>query len=68
MDGQKERGGTFRFPQVRREEKRNTWKRDHNRLRAVGEVFQNVGRKEKRSTEEQPERVLGSKTNALHRK
>jgi hypothetical protein len=41
--------------------------RDGTRLRAVGKIFQNVGRKVKRSTEGQSESVLGSKANGLHR-
>ena len=39
-----------------------------NRLRTVGEIFQNVGRKGKRPTEGQPQSVLGSKKNGLHRR
>ena len=43
---------------------RESW----SRLRTVGEIFQNVGRKEKQPTEGQPKGVLGSKTNGLHRR
>lgn len=39
-----------------------------NRLRAVGEIFRNEGRKGKHPTEGQPESVLDSKTNGLHRR
>ena len=70
MAGQKERGRTFRLPQARGEEEeiRIHGEEIWNRLRAVGEVFQNVGRKEKQLTEGQPKSVLGSKTNGLHRR
>lgn len=60
MAGQKERGGTSRFLQARREERAGRrieilrgerW----NRLRAVGEICQNVGRKGKCTIEGQHE-------------
>lgn len=39
-----------------------------NRLRAAGEIFQNVGGKGKQPTEGQPESILSSKTSGLRRK
>lgn len=65
-NGWAERGGTSRFLQARREGRKGRIKilggERWNRLRAAGEIFQNVGRKGKRPTEEQPENVLSSKT------
>jgi hypothetical protein len=38
------------------------------RVRATGEIFQNIDRKGEQPMEEQPDSILGSKTNGLHRR
>lgn len=71
-NGWAERGGTSRFLQARREGRKDRIKilggERWNRLRAAGEIFQNVGGKGKQPTEGHLESVLSSKTNGLRRK
>jgi hypothetical protein len=55
----------FRLPPARREKELLGGER-WNRFRATGEIFQNVGGKW--PTKWQPESVLSSKTNGLHRR
>lgn len=71
-NGWAEIGGTSRFLQAGREGGKGRTKilggERWNRLRAAGEIFQNVGGKGKQPTEGQPESILSSKTNGLRRK
>lgn len=71
-NGWTEIGGTSRFLQAGREGGKGRTKilggERWNRLRAAGEIFQNVGGKGKQPTEGQPESILSSKTNGLRRK